>query len=104
MSCWTRIQIFSEQPPLVILYGKPAICMAKNGKYTKHTIHISRIMNFVMIVEDFNLHNSVWCEGGLQLAHIGTKNVREDELNLILGCYMVRLNNLNNTFLRGVTG
>ena len=40
----------------------------------------------------------MWCEGGLQLADIGTRNVREDKLNNILGYAVVRLDNLHNTF------
>ena len=35
---------------------------------------------------------------------IVTKNVREDELNPISGYAMVRLENLQNTCKRGVTG
>ena len=35
----------------------------------------------------------MWCEGGLQLTDIGTKNGREDELNTILGHVMLRLDN-----------
>ena len=46
----------------------------------------------------------MWCEGGLQLADIVTNNVMEDEFNPILGYSMVRLDNLQNTFQRGVTG
>ena len=36
-----------EEDPLIVLYSKYAICMAKNGKDTKNTRHISRIMHFV---------------------------------------------------------
>ena len=32
--------------PLIVLDGKSAMCMAKNGKDTKHTRHIARRMNF----------------------------------------------------------
>ena len=35
----------------------------------------------------------MWCEGGMKLADIGTKNVREDKLNLRLGYAMVGLEN-----------
>ena len=31
----------------ILLDGKSAMCMAKNGKDTNHTRHIARIMNFV---------------------------------------------------------
>ena len=67
--------------------------MAKNGKDTKHTIHIYRRMHLVRNSEEWNLHNTVWCEGGLQLSDIGTNIVREYELNPRLGYAMVILNN-----------
>ena len=50
--------------------------MAKNYKDTKHTRHISRRMHFVRNGEECNLHKTAWCEVGLQLAYIGTKNGR----------------------------
>ena len=64
--------------------GKSAVCMAKNGKDTKQTKHIVRIMHFVRNGEEFNLHKTLWYEGGLQLPDIETKNVMEYELNPIL--------------------
>ena len=39
--------IFSEEAPLFILDSKSAVCMAKSGKDTNHTSHISRRVNFV---------------------------------------------------------
>ena len=33
--------------PLIVLDSKSAMCMAKNGKDTKHTRHIARRMHFV---------------------------------------------------------
>ena len=44
------------------------------------------------------------CEGVLKLAEIVTKNVREDELNHILGYAMARLDNRQKTCQRGVIG
>ena len=38
--------IVPEEDPIIILYGKYAVCMAKNGKDTKHTRHISRRIHF----------------------------------------------------------
>ena len=67
--------------------------MAKNVKETKHTRKIDRRMNFVINDEDCNLHKTIWCEGGLKLEDIGTKNVREYELNTRLGYAMVTLAN-----------
>ena len=43
--------------------------------------------------KECNLHKKVWCEGGLQLSYIGTKNVKEDEFNPRLGYAMVTLDN-----------
>ena len=65
-----------EQAPLIILDSKSVICMSKNGKDTKHTRNISRIIHFVRNGKDCKLHKIVWCEGGLKLSDIGTKNGR----------------------------
>ena len=51
-----------------------------------------------------NIHKTVWCEGGMQLADIETKNFREDEFNPRLGYDTLRLDNWQKTFQRGVTG
>ena len=32
--------VFPEEAPLIILDSNSAVCMAKNGKDTKHTRHI----------------------------------------------------------------
>ena len=34
--------IVPEEAPFIVLNSKYAMCMAKNGKYTKHTRHIAR--------------------------------------------------------------
>ena len=39
--------VVPEQEFLIILDGKPAICMDKNGNYNKPTRHISRRINFI---------------------------------------------------------
>ena len=78
--------------------------MASNGKDTKHTSHITRRKHFVINGEDCNFHKMVWCEGGLQLADIGTKNSRWDEFNPRLGYAMVRLESWHNTCTIGVIG
>ena len=67
--------------------------MAKNGKYTKHTIHLARRKNFVRNGEKCKIHKIDWCEGGMQLADIGTKNVSEPELTPRMKYIMVRLDN-----------
>ena len=62
------IDIVPKEAPLVVLDSKSAMCMANNGKDTKHTIHIARRMNFVRNSGECNLHKTVWCEGGLRLS------------------------------------
>ena len=37
-----------EQAPLIILYIKSAVCMAKNGKYTINNRQLPRRMNLVI--------------------------------------------------------
>ena len=64
-----------KEAPLIVLDSKYAMYMANNGKDTKRTRHISRIMHFVRNGEKCNMHKIDWCEVGLQLADIGTKNV-----------------------------
>ena len=39
--------IVPEEAPLNILDSKSDVCMAKNGKYTKHNRHIYRRVHFV---------------------------------------------------------
>ena len=72
--------IVPEEYPFIVLDSKSAMCMAKNGKYTKHTRHISRRIHFVRNEEKCKMHKIDWCEVGFQLAGIGTNNVREPDL------------------------
>ena len=37
--------------------------------------------------------NIDWCKGGLKLADIATRNVEKNDLNIIIECIMVRLDN-----------
>ena len=67
--------------------------MDKNDKYTKHTRNISRKVNFVRNGEKCKVHWIGWCEGGLQLAGIETKNVDENDSNSRIKYIMVRLDN-----------
>ena len=46
--------IVPEEDPLIILDGKSSVCMAKNGKDTKHTRHISRRVHLVSNGENKN--------------------------------------------------
>ena len=59
-----------ERAPLIIFYGKSAICMASNGKDTKQTRQIFRRMHLVRNGKNCNLHKAVWREGGLKLSDI----------------------------------
>ena len=85
--------IVLEEDPLIFLDSKYAMCMDKNGKDTKHTRHIARRMNFVRNGEKCKMHKIYWCEGGLQLADIGTKNVSEPDLTTRMKYIMVRVEN-----------
>ena len=80
-----------KEAPLIVLDSKYAMCMAKNGKDTKHTRNIARIMHFVRNVEKCKMHKIDWCVGGLQLADIGTNNVSEPDLKPRMKYIMVRL-------------
>ena len=75
----------------IVLDSKSAMCVADNGKDTKHTRHIARRMNFVRNGENCKMHKIDWCEGGLQLADIGTKNLSETDLTPRMKYIMVRL-------------
>ena len=86
-------EMVPKEAPLVVLDSKSAICMDKNGKYTKHTRHIARIINFVRNGEKCKMHKIDWCEGSLQLADIGTKNVSKPDLTPRMKYIMVRLEN-----------
>ena len=59
-------EIVPEEAPLNVLDIKSAMCMAKNGKDTKHTRNIIRRMGFVRNGENCKMHNIDWCKGGLQ--------------------------------------
>ena len=85
--------ILLEEAPLIVLDSKYAMCMAKNGEDTKHTRHIARRMHFVRNGEKIKMHKIDWCEGGLKLEDIGTKNVSEPDLTPIMKYIMVRLEN-----------
>ena len=46
------------------------------------------------------MHKIGWCEGGLQLAYIVTKNVDENDLNPRIKYIMVRLDNWDRTLVQ----
>ena len=49
-------EMVPKEAPLIVLESKSAMCMAKNGKDTKHTRHIARIMHFVKNGEKYKMH------------------------------------------------
>ena len=69
------------------------MCMAKNGKDTKHTRHTASRMHFVSNGEKCKMHKIDWCEGGLPLVDIGYKNVSEPDLTPRMKYNMVILEN-----------
>ena len=83
--------IVSEEDTLIVLDRKSAMCVSNNGKYAKHTRHIARRIHFVRNGEKCKMYKIDWCEGGLQLADIVTKNVSEPDLTPRMKYIMVRL-------------
>ena len=92
--------IFPEESPMIILNSKSAMCMAKNGKDTKHTRNIAMIMNFVRNGENCKIHNIDWCEGGLQLTDIATNNFGEHDLTPRMKYRMVRMEKRGRTIVQ----
>ena len=45
-----------KEAPLNVLDSKSAMCMAKNGKDTKHTRHIARIMHYLRNGKECKMH------------------------------------------------
>ena len=86
-------EMVPKKTPLIVLDTKSAMCIDNNGKDTKHTRHIARRMHFARNGETCNMHKIDWCEGGLQLAYIGTKNVSETDLTPKMKYMIVRLEN-----------
>ena len=77
----------------MVLDSKSAMCMAKNGKDTKHTRHIASRMHLARNGGNCNMQKIDWCQGGLQLAEIATKNVGEHDLIPRMTYIMVRIDN-----------
>ena len=76
---------------MIVLDSKSDMCIANNGEDTKHTRHIARRMHFVRNGEKCMMHTIEWCEGGLQLADIGTNNSSEPDITPRMKYIMVRL-------------
>ena len=85
--------ILPEEAPLIVVDSKSAMCMANDGKDTKHSRHIARRMHFVSNGEKCSMHKIDWCEGDQQLAEISTRDVGEHDLTPKMKYIMVRLDN-----------
>ena len=85
--------IVPEEAPIIILYGKYSVCKYNNIKDTKNTRHIYRRVYLVRNGEKWKMYKIDWCEGGLQLSDIGTKNVGDNDLNPRMKYIMGRIDN-----------
>ena len=91
-------EFFSKDPDivldityLIILDRKSAVCMANNVKDNNHTWHIYRRVHLVRNGEKCKMPKIDWCEGGMKLSVIATKNIGENELNNRMKYIIVRL-------------
>ena len=82
-----------KEAPLIVSGSKSSMCMAKYGKDAKHTRHIAKRIHFVRIGEKCKMHKIDWCEGGLKLADIGTKNLSGPDLTPRMKYIMVIFEN-----------
>ena len=57
--------IVPDEALMIVLDIKSAMCMANNGKDTKHTINIARRIHLVRNGENCKMQKIVWFEGGL---------------------------------------
>ena len=80
---------------MIVLNSKSAMCMDKNGKYTKQKSHIARIMHFVRNGEKFKMYKIDWCEGGMQLAEMATNSAGEHDLTPRKRYIMAIIDNLD---------
>ena len=49
------------------------------------------------MVKIYKIHKIYWCEGGLKLANIATKNIGENDLNQKMKYIMISLDNQDRT-------
>ena len=80
-----------KEDPLIVLDSKSTMFLANNGRDTKHTRHIARRMHFVRNGEKYKMQKIDWCEEGLKLEDIGTRNVSEPDLTPRMKYIMVIL-------------
>ena len=92
--------ILPKAVTMIVLDSKSTLCIANNGKDTTQTRHISSRMHLVRNGEKWKMHNIEWCEGGLQLADIATKNFGEHDLTPVIKYIMVRIDNWDRTLVQ----
>ena len=92
--------IVPEESLLIILDSKSDVWMDRNGKDNNNTRYIWRRAHFVRNGEKFKMHKIDWCEGGLQLADIATKNVGDNDLTPRMKYIMARLDNWYRTLVQ----
>ena len=85
--------IVIDEAPIIILDRKSAEFMAENGKDTNYTRHISIKGTFLRNCYKCKIYKIDWCEEGLQLADIETKNFGGNYLNPIMKYIVARLDN-----------
>ena len=78
---------------MIVLDSKSDMCVAKKRKDDKHTRHIARIIHFVRNGKKCKMPKIYWCESGVKLAVIGTKNASDPDLTPRMTYIMVRLEN-----------
>ena len=84
-------EIVLEEAPLIVLDSRSTMFMTKNGKDTKNTRYIARRIYLVRNGRKYKMHNIDWCERGLKLADIASKNVDEPDLTPMIKYIMVWL-------------
>ena len=92
--------IVTEEAPLIILYWHSSMCIANNGKDTKHTRHIARRIHFVSNGEKCKMHKIDWCEVGMKLSDIATNNVGKHDLTPRMKYIMVILDNWDKALVQ----
>ena len=92
--------IVPKEATLNIYDSKYAVCISNKGKDTKHTKHIARRVKSVRNSEKYKINNIKWCEEGLKLADMATKNVGENYLNPRMKYIMLRLDNWHRTLVQ----
>ena len=89
------LDIVPEEAPLIVLDSKSAMFMDNNGNDTNHTMHIERRVNIAKNSENFKMHKTDCCEGGMQLVETATNNFGEHDFTPRMKYIMVILDNLN---------